>query len=79
MLGAEGRGQRALSLGSERLLPGGGQGVRRSPSVTEGSVLGLEVGGLQEDTEGFLEVTQVIQTLALRRHNCQLCSEFQLC
>jgi hypothetical protein len=40
--------------------------------------LGLEVGGLQEDTEGFLEVTQLIQALTLRRHGCQLRSELQL-
>lgn len=47
-------------------------------SVTEGRVLGLEVGGLQEDIEGFLVVTQLIEALALRRHHHQLCSELQL-
>lgn len=77
MLGAEGTGHSAW--GAKRLLGGGGAAVRHSPPVTEGSIVGLEVGGLQEDIEGFLVVTQLIQALALRRHSCQLCSELQLC
>lgn len=63
---AGGRGQGCAQPGAER---GCGEGARaaHSPAVTEGRVLGLEVRGLQEDIQGFLEVTQLVQALALRR------------
>lgn len=63
MLGAEGRG--ASAWGRKSL--GRGASAAHSPAVTEGRVLGLEVRGLQEDIQGFLEVTQLVQALALRR------------
>lgn len=65
MLGAEGR---HAQPGQWEAGCREGEELRtHSPSVAERRVLGLEVRGLQEDIQGFLEVTQLIQALALRR------------
>lgn len=81
MLGVESRGQRILSLGQEEAA-GRAEETAHSPSVAERRVLGLEVRGLQEDIQGFLELTQLKQALALRRGDCQFrynASSAELC